>query len=145
MKKIYFLLIGLVCALSVGCSNERQVNGRSMKRALKSVRIMKEYLPKDQKLEFQVAFWVLKKSYDNNDEEFLDLIDGKKANEIIAAGEDKFEEMLADGYVQYQKFNSWSNMIANNKQIRTKQNLGLEQKYQQMQHDQTNNVLYDLR
>ena len=128
----------------IGCGNERHINGKSVKSAYKSVRAMKEYLPRDQKLEFQVAFWTLRNGYEDNDD-FLDAVNRKTAKEIIVAGQKKFEEMRAGGFDEYQKYRDWDDMIEQDKQIRAKQDLGLDKKNQKKQRDKTNNVLYDLR
>jgi hypothetical protein len=144
MKKLYLLFIILACFLANGCSTERHVNGRSMKSAYRSVRVLKEYLPKDSKLEFQIAFWTLKNGYPDK-EDFLDVVDGKTAKEIIVAGKEKFEDMRGSGVSEYQQYSSWDDMIEKDKQIRADQDLGLEQKNRQSMRDRTNNnVLYDL-
>lgn len=144
MKKLYLLFIVLACVLASSCSTERHINGRSMKSAFRSVKVLKEYLPKDEKLEFQVAFWTLKNGYDNK-EDFLDIVDGKTAKEVIVAAKEKFEEMRASGITEYQQYSSWDDMIEKDKEIRATQDFGLEHKNRQMQRDKTNNVLYDLR
>jgi hypothetical protein len=83
MKKLFILLIYLTAMLSIGCSGERQINGRTSKLAFKSVRVMKEYLPKRQKLEFEIAFWTMKNGFEKNSE-FLDAVDGSTSAELIA-------------------------------------------------------------
>lgn len=144
MKKIYFVLFCLAFAFLSGCSSERHVNARSVKSAFKSVRTMKEYLPKDQKLEFQIAFWTIRNAY-QNDEEFLDAINRKTASEIIEIGKEKFEDMRSNGHQDYQKYSGWQDMIEKDKAIREQQDLGIAKENQRNQRDRTNNVLYDLR
>ena len=143
MKKNCLLFICIACLLTVGCSNERHVNGRSYKSALRSSKALKNHLYKDKKLEFQVAFWTLKEGYPEK-QEFLDSVDGKTADEIIAAGQAKFDEMRSSGFTEYQKYSNWDDMIAQDKQERAQQDLGLEKDKQKMMRDKTNNVLYDL-
>jgi hypothetical protein len=144
MKKLYLLFICLSIVLVSACSNERHVNGRSLKGAFRSVKVMKEYLPKDQKLEFQVAFWTLRNAISDK-EEFLDAVDGKTASEIIAAGKEKFTELRASGFDEYEQYRDWEDMIEKDKQVRAQQDLGIEQKNQKRQRDRTNNdILYDL-
>lgn len=143
MKKNYLLFICIACLLTVGCSTERHINGRSYKSAYRSAKVMKEYLPKDKRLEFQVAFWTLKNSLPEK-EEFLDAVNGKTTSEVIVAGKEKFEEMRFSGFAEYQQYSSWDDMIAKDKQERAQQDLGLEKDKQKMLRDKTNNILYNL-
>ena len=120
MKKIYVFLIFLGCALSIGCSNERQINGRSQKSAAHSVKIMKNYPPKNQKLEFEIAYWQVRNSIQDK-EEFLDTIDGLTAPEMIALGQTVFSEMHAAGNPDYNKYRNWEEMIKHAQQERSEQ------------------------
>lgn len=143
MKKLFLLLIGFSMVMLSACNNERQVNGRSLKSAFRSVKTMKEYLPKELKLEFQIAFWTLRNGISEK-EEFLDAVDGKTAKEIIASGKEKFEQMQTSDYAYYQNFGDWDDMIAQDREIRAQQDLGIDKKNQRMQRDRSNNVMYDL-
>ncbi|HHZ71128.1 MAG TPA: hypothetical protein EYO51_00885 [Methylococcaceae bacterium] len=143
MKKLFILLICLTAMLSIGCSGERQINGRTSKLAFKSVRVMKEYLPKRQKLEFEIAFWTMKNGFDTNSE-FLDTVDGKTSAELIAAGKTKFAELHESGRPEYTKFSDWDAMIKSYEEERFEQDMHQIKDKEQRKRDSTNNILYDL-
>ncbi|MDG2365217.1 MAG: hypothetical protein P8L84_06095 [Methylococcaceae bacterium] len=143
MKKLFILLICLTAMLSIGCSGERQINGRTSKLAFKSVRVMKEYLPKRQKLEFEIAFWTMKNGFEKNSE-FLDAVDGNTSAELIAAGKAKFVELQESGRPEYTKFSNWDAMIKSYEDERFEQDMNHKKDKDQRQKESMNNVLYDL-
>jgi hypothetical protein len=143
MKKLFILLIYLTAMLSIGCSGERQINGRTSKLAFKSVRVMKEYLPKRQKLEFEIAFWTMKNGFEKNSE-FLDAVDGSTSAELIAAGKAKFVELQESGRPEYTKFSDWDAMIQSYEDERFEQDMNQKKDKDKRQKDSMNNVLYDL-
>ena len=143
MKKLFILLICLTAMLSIGCSGERQINGRTSKLAFKSVRVMKEYLPKHQKLEFEIAFWTMKNGFEKNSE-FLDAVDGNTSAELIAAGKAKFGELQESGRPEYTKFSNWDAMIKSYEDERFEQDMNQKKDKDQRQKESMNNVLYDL-
>ncbi|MDP7536971.1 MAG: hypothetical protein QF470_03995 [Methylococcales bacterium] len=144
MKKIFILLICLTAMLSIGCSGERQINGRTSKLAFKSVRVMKEYLPKRQKLEFEIAFWTLKNGFEKNSD-FLDVVDGMKSAELITAGKAKFTELQKSGRPEYTKFADWDAMIKSYEDERFEQDMNHKRDIEKQKRDSMNNILYDLR
>ena len=143
MKKLFILLICLTAMLNIGCSGERQINGRTSKLAFKSVRVMKEYLPKRQKLEFEIAFWTMKNGFEKNSE-FLDAVDGNTSAELIAAGKAKFVELQESGRPEYTKFSNWDAMIKSYEDERFEQDMNHKKDKDQRQKESMNNVLYDL-
>ena len=143
MKKLFIILICLTAMLSIGCSGERQINGRTSKLAFKSVRVMKEYLPKRQKLEFEIAFWTMKNGFEKNSE-FLDAVDGNTSAELIAAGKAKFVELQESGRPEYTKFSNWDAMIKSYEDERFEQDMNHKKDKDQRQKESMNNVLYDL-
>jgi hypothetical protein len=110
MRNFFTLLICLACILSTGCGGERKVNGRSNRVAALSVKKIKNYLPSEQRVPFEVGFWTIKAKYGNSDE-FLDAVDGKTVTEIIESGKKIFEQLRSEGYEAYSKYDSWDDMI----------------------------------
>ncbi|MGR9073864.1 MAG: DUF6694 family lipoprotein [Gammaproteobacteria bacterium] len=150
MRKLLTLLFCLATILSTGCSSEREINASNSRTARRSVTVIKEYLPEKEKLEFQIAYWTIKAANPEMSD-FLDAIDGKTAEELIAAGRQTFEERKAS-VPAYQEFGSWDAMIENYRKEREQQDMGikkdqsqLEEERRQRELDRRNNVLYNLR
>jgi len=138
MNKRWATLVGLcVVFLIGGCSNERTINGRSERTAAQSVKIMKEYLPSDQRVEFEMAYWTLKDAIPDS-KQFLDAVDGKNVTELILLGKEHFEQRKAMGIEAYGRYASWEDMI----QKLIKERAG--QSNNKDPRDKANNVLYDL-
>ncbi|MEN8260642.1 MAG: DUF6694 family lipoprotein [Pseudomonadota bacterium] len=104
---IVFLFLTLI---SIGCSTERSINASNDRTLLRSVKTMKEYLPSQERVEFEVAFWTLKESA-SSAEEFRDVVDGKTASELIALAKKNFAEQQAAGFRRFQTYPSWEAMI----------------------------------
>jgi hypothetical protein len=140
MRKFFILFISLACFVNAGCGGERKVNGRSYRVAAVSVKKIKEFLPPEQRVPFEVGFWTIKDKLGNSDE-FLDAVDGKTVSEIIESGKQVFEERRAQGFEAYTKYNSWDDMIVQLIQERADQTIPYQpetERYKQ------NNVLYKL-
>lgn len=107
-----FTGIALFCLAlgSFGCSTERSINASNDRTLMTSVKMMKEYLPSQQRVEFEVAFWTLKESAGSPDE-FRDVVDGKTAMELIALGKKNFAQQHAAGFKKFQTYPSWEAMI----------------------------------
>ena len=121
MRKATTVWVFLACALLIGCNKSHQINGSSMKTVNRSVSSIKERLPLDQRIEFEVSFWTLRDEIKNNGE-FLDAIDGKTPEQLIATGKELFEKRKASGNKEYQQFDTWEQMIAQYSQERIDQN-----------------------
>jgi hypothetical protein len=130
------LTLGLSLA---GCTKGNQVNGRSLKTANKSVSYIKERLPIDQRIEFEVSFWTLRDDIRDN-KEFLAAVDGKTPEALIEMGKELFAKRKASGFKGYDAFSNWEQMIANYSQERIDQN----RKAKADPRDKQNNVLYKL-
>ena len=111
----------LVCSLLVGCNKSHQINGSSMRTVNRSINSIKEKLPLDQRIEFEVSFWSLRDEIRNN-KDFLNEIDGMTPDKLIAKGKEIFEQRKASGIKDYQKFANWDQMIAEYTQERIDQN-----------------------
>lgn len=140
MRSLFIFLLGIACLLSSGCSNERSINGRSEQTAAKSVKIMKEYLPTDMRVEFELAYWTTRDAL-RDKKEFLNAVDGKTAPEMIAVGRKYFDQQKAAGIEGYNKYASWDEMLAVLIQERKAQSLA---KTPEDKRDKANNLLYKL-
>jgi len=121
MKRAITVLVFLFCALLVGCNKSHQINGSSLKTVNRSVNAIKDKLPLDQRIEFEVSYWSLRDEVRNN-KDFLNEIDGLTPEKLIAKGKEIFEKRKASGVKDYQKYANWDQMIAEYTQERIDQN-----------------------
>jgi hypothetical protein len=121
MKKALTILVFLVCSLLVGCNKSHQINGSSLKTANRSINSIKDKLPLDQRIAYEVSFWTLRDEIRNN-KDFLNEIDGKTPDELISKGKELFLKRKASGLKDYDKFANWDEMIAQYTQGRIDQN-----------------------
>ncbi len=116
MKALLALLVilAVIFVLPVTCSGRGKMQASSLRSAYKSARLMKNYIHDDAKsLEFQIAFGTLQKikTEEGGTEAFLDSIDGKKADEIIAMARDEVNKHISQGDKQFAKYKSWDDMV----------------------------------
>lgn len=121
MKKVTTILVFLVCSLLIGCNKSHQINGSSLKTVSRSVNSIKERLPLDQRIEFEVSYWTLRDEIRNN-KDFLNEIDGNTPEVLISKGKELFLKRKASGFKDYDKFTDWDQMIAKYTQERIDQN-----------------------
>lgn len=121
MRKAISVSILLACALLVGCNKSHQINGSSMKTVNRSMNSIKEKLPLDQRIEYEVSFWSLRDDVRNN-KDFLNEIDGLTPEQLITKGKEIFQKRKASGNKDYQKYDSWDQMISQYTQERIDQN-----------------------
>ncbi len=139
MRIMSTVLISFIFALLVGCSSGGEVSGRSIKSANKSVIRIKNRLPTEQRIEFEVSYWTLRDSIKNR-EEFLDTVGGKTPEELIVLGKEIFQQRKNAGFKDYDQYNSWDQMIAKFTQDRIDQNKHRKRDPR----DAGNSVLYKL-
>lgn len=121
MKKSSAILITIACTLMFGCNNAQQINGNSLKTVNRSISYIKERLPIEQRIEYEVAFWTLRDDIRNN-KEFLEAIDGKTPGQLIEVGKELFTKRKAAGNKEYEQFENWDQMITQYTQERIEQN-----------------------
>ncbi len=92
-----------------------------MKTVNRSVSSIKERLPLDQRIEFEISFWTLRDEIKNNGD-FLDAIDGKTPEQLIEKGKELFEKRKASGNKEYAQYANWEQMITQYSQERIDQN-----------------------
>lgn len=112
MNRPLLSLLILFCLALAACGRGQSVNGHTLNTAYRSVKVMKERVPPDSRMEFEVSFWTIRDAHKDN-EEFLDTVDGKSAMQIIDMAKQIYQERKAAGFKGYEKYNSWEEMIAN--------------------------------
>jgi hypothetical protein len=139
MRLLSIFIISFTVLLSTGCSKGSAINGRSYKTALKSVSMIKDRLPQQQRIPFELSFWAIRTKYRKNGD-FLDIVDGKTPDELIAVGKEVFEARKAEGFAEYQQYATWEDMIQKYTNDRRAQNA----KKKRDPRDGANSVLYKL-
>ncbi|MGR8978516.1 MAG: hypothetical protein ACU84H_00280 [Gammaproteobacteria bacterium] len=145
MKTLSKIALILSCLTLISCSKGQQINGHNMRTALKSVKVLKERLPTETRIQFEVAFGTIRNAKKNEDQ-FLDTIDGKTPLEIIAIGKEMFQQQKDSDYPGYEKYASWEDMISKFMQERNTQNVqqGASTEKENAR-DRANDVLYKLQ
>ncbi len=139
MRIITTVSVFIICAFLLGCTKGSEINGRSFKTANRSVSMIKDRLPTEQRIEFEVSYWTLRDSI-RDKEEFLDTVDGKNPTELIILGKEVFQQRKNSGFIAYDKYDSWDQMIAKFTQERIDQNMHKKLESR----DMSNNILYKL-
>ncbi|MFA6053644.1 MAG: hypothetical protein WC762_13765 [Methylobacter sp.] len=141
MKKLFSLLLILSCASLLACGKGQQINGHNTRTAYKSAKSIKNRLPEDNRIEYEVSFWTIRDSK-KDDSEFLDTVDGKNPQEIVALGKEIYQERKNAGFEAYAQYSSWEEMIAKFGQERIDQ--GKHKCCKESAKDKANDVLYKL-
>lgn len=139
MRILSIITISLSILILTGCSSGSEINGRNFKTALKSVKMMKDRMPQEKRIEFELSFWAIRIAYRNN-KEFLDLVGGMSPDELIDLGKEVFIKRKSDGFEEYKQYANWDAMIAKYTQDRNNQNI----KKKHDSRDAANSVLYKL-
>ncbi len=111
MRIISTVCIFIMCLSLLGCSKGSQINGRSIKTANRSVSKIKDRLPTEQRIEFEISFWTMRDALKDRDE-FLDAVDGKTPDELIELGKEVFQQRKNAGFEKYNEYTNWDQMIA---------------------------------
>ena len=99
-----------IMTLTISCTSGMNINGANIETAHKSVLNIKYNLPTEQRMEFEISYWSLR-DQTKNDKEFLDIVDGKSAEEMIVIGKRIFHVRKNDGDEEYKNYHSWDDMI----------------------------------
>jgi hypothetical protein len=143
MKKLPALLIILSCATLIACGKGQQINGHNTATAYRSVKAIKNRLSPDSRIEFEVSFWTIRDAK-KDDKEFLNAVDGKTPEEIIAIGKEIYQERKAAGFKGYEQYSSWEEMIAKFGKERMDQENRKGKSKEAQDKDKANDVLYKL-
>jgi hypothetical protein len=133
------ILTILFCLSLTACNKGNEINGRSLRTANRSVSHLKDRLPIEKRIEFEVSYWSLRDAHRDR-KEFLDIVDGKTPEELIEAGKNLFQERKNAGYKGYDQFDNWNQMVSEFTQQRKEQN----RRKRTDPRDRQNNVLYNL-
>ncbi len=143
MKKLPTLLLILGCATLIACSKGQEINGHNTATAYRSVKALKNRLSPDNRIEFEISFWTIRDAK-KDDKEFLDIVDGKTPQEIIAIGKEVYQERKNAGFKGYEQYSSWEEMIAKFGKERTDQDNRKGKSKEAQDKDKANDVLYKL-
>ena len=143
MKKLPTLLLILGCATLIACGKGQEINGHTTNTAYRSVKALKNRLSPDNRIEFEVSFWTIRDAK-KDDKEFLDAVDGKTPEEIIAIGKEIYQERKAAGFKAYEQYSSWEEMIAKFSKERMDQDSRKGKSKEAQDQDKANDVLYKL-
>ncbi|MCK4841194.1 MAG: hypothetical protein KAT04_04850 [Methylococcales bacterium] len=141
MKILSTVFIFIISISLFGCTSGNEVSGRSIKSANRSVNRIKDRLPTEQRIEFEVSYWTLRDSIKTRDE-FLDTVGGKTPEQLIKLGKEVFQQRKNTGFKNYDQYSSWDQMIAQFTQERFEQNK--RKKIDNRTQGGANNVLYNL-
>ncbi len=141
MKTI--LMAALILLMLSGCNKGNQINGTSLKTTFRSVKALKERLPPEKRIEFEVAFGLIRDQF-KDEGAFLQQVDAKQPEQIIQIGKELFRASKQGQPDVYAKFATWENMISQFVSERGQQ----DQKQQEDPHEKTTpkdpNVMYKL-
>jgi hypothetical protein len=143
MKKLPALLLILSCATLIACSKGQEINGHSTATAYRSVKALKNRLSPENRIEFEVSFWTIRDAK-KDDKEFLDAVDGKNPEQIIALGKEIYQERKAAGFKGYEEYSSWEEMITKFSKERFDQDNRKGKSKEAQDKDKANDVLYKL-
>ena len=143
MKKLPALLLILCCATLIACGRGQEINGHTTATAYRSVKALKNRLSPDKRIEFEVSFWTIRDAKKDN-KEFLNAVDGKNPEEIIAMGKEIYQERKAVGFKGYDQYSSWEEMIAKFGKERLDQENRRGKSKGEKGTEKANNVLYKL-
>ena len=143
MKKIPTLLLIFGCATLMACGKGQEINGHNTATAYRSVKALKNRLPPDNRIEFEVSFWTSRDAK-KDDKEFLDAVDGKTPEEIIVLGKEIYQERKTAGFKGYENYSSWEEMITQFGKERMDQDNRKGKSKEAQDKDKANDVLYKL-
>lgn len=111
---VLLALLAVIFVLPVTCSGSREIHASSLKTAYQSARMVKNYIRDDsERLAFQIAFGTLQqiKTEEGGQAAFLEAVDGKKAEEIIALAREEVNAHIAKGDKRFAQYQSWDDMV----------------------------------
>jgi hypothetical protein len=144
MKKLPILLCAIFCTALIACGKGSEINGHNLRTADKSVKVLKERLPAENRLEFEVSYWTIRDDKKDTDE-FLDTVDGKTPLEIIELGKQIYQQRKDNGVQQYAQYSSWEEMISKYVKDRMDQDNRRARKTDATKNKPNDTILYELR
>lgn len=120
MKKLPLILALVSSVTLVACGNGQKINAHNEKTAYRSVKMIKPRLQEELRVQYEMSFWMIRDEK-KDEAEFLNTVDGKMPDEIIAMGKEIYTQRKAAGVAQYQDYKSWDEMMAKYDRDRMKQ------------------------
>lgn len=111
MKTLINVCSLILLLVITACGNAKQINGHSFNTARKSVSFIKGHLPPEQRVEFEMAYWALREQI-KDDANFLQTIDGKSAQDLIALAKTNFADQKEAGVTEYAAYDDWEDMLS---------------------------------
>jgi len=139
MRILSTLSVLILCIFLTACTKGNEINGRSLKTANRSVNMIKNRLPTEKRIEFEVSYWTLRDDKKNKSD-FLAAVNGKTPEELIELGKEIFQRRKAAGFKSYTQYANWDQMITQFAQERIEQN----KRHKTDPRDKKNNVNYKL-
>ncbi|MEN9597473.1 MAG: hypothetical protein RL236_1907, partial [Pseudomonadota bacterium] len=96
MKKLPLVLLLTCSTMLIACSGEK-INAHSDKTAYRSVKMIKNRLQPEIRVEYEMSFWMIRDA-NKDDAAFLAAVDGKKAVEIIGMGKEIYQKRKTEGF-----------------------------------------------
>ncbi len=143
MKKLSTVLLIITCTTLIACGKGQEINGHNTSTAYRSVKALKNKLPPETRIEFEVSFWTIRDAK-KDDSEFLNAVDGKTPEEIIGLGKEIYQERKASGFEGYEDYTSWEQMITKFSKDRSDQDNRKSKSKDAQEKDKANDVLYKL-
>ena len=143
MKKLSALLLIFSCATLIACGKGQEINGHNTATAYRSVKSIKNRLSPDKRIEFEVSFWTIR-DVKKDDKEFLNTVDGKSPEEIIAVGKELYQERKTAGFKGYEDYSSWDEMITKFGKERIDQDNQKGKSNEAQDKEKANSLLYKL-
>jgi hypothetical protein len=110
MKKLPLILLLTCSTMLVACGAEK-INAHNEKTAYRSVRMIKNRLQPEMRVEYEMSFWMIR-DQKKDEAAFLEAVDGKKATEIVAMGKEIYQQRKTEGFAEYQQYKTWEEMMA---------------------------------
>jgi len=143
MKKLSALLLVIASLALVACGKGEQINGHNTNTAYKSIRMIKNRLPTDNRIEYEVSFWTIRDSI-KDDAEFLSTVDGKNPQQIVELGKEFYQKRKASGFKEYEQYATWEEMIAKFGKERIEQDRSKSKNKKDQVDSSRDNVMYKL-
>lgn len=143
MKKLSALLLVIASLALVACGKDEQINGHNTNTAYKSIKMIKNRLPADNRIEYEVSFWTIRDSI-KDDNEFLSTVDGKNPQQIVELGKEFYQKRKVAGFKEYEQYASWEEMIAKFGKERIEQDRSKSKNKKDQVDSSRDNVMYKL-
>jgi hypothetical protein len=141
MKKLSAILLALICLSLTACNNGQKINGHNTNTAFKSVKMIKNRIPNETRLQYEIAFGIIRDAK-KDESDFLKAVDNKIPEQIIALGKEIYQQRKNENYSAYTDYTSWEDMISKFGKERVAQDKFKNKK--DLKDNPKDNVLYKL-